>query len=62
MNHSSNRAAAGVLRQSQRSDDTNGETANDDEEFLEDRAANGGRHILTLLSAAQIALTHYLQV
>ena len=62
MTHSSSSAAGGVLRQSQRSDDTNRETANDDEEFLEDRAENRGRHTLTLLSAVQIALPHYLQV
>ncbi len=44
-----------VLCQSQRSRDTNGEEGNDDEEFLEDRAANQGRHILTLLTDCQIA-------
>ena len=40
-----------VLCQSQRSGDTNGECpGNDDEEFLEARAANQGRHILTILT------------
>ena len=62
MNHSSSRAAGGMLCQSQRSEDANRQPANDDEEFLEDRAENRGHHILTLLSAAQIALPHYLQV
>jgi hypothetical protein len=51
MNCSSSSADGGVLCQSQRSGDTNGERAgNDDEEFLEDRAANQGRHILILLT------------
>jgi hypothetical protein len=59
MNDSSSSAIGGVLCQCQRSGDTNGEAGSDDEEFLEDRAANQGRRILTLLTAAQIALTHY---
>ena len=50
MNYSSSSAAGGVLCQSQRSGHTNGEAGKDDEKFLEDRAANQGRHLLTLLA------------
>ena len=51
MNCSSSSADGGVLCQRQRSEDTNGGRAgNDDEEFLENGAANQGRHILTLLT------------
>jgi hypothetical protein len=54
MNSSSSSADGGVLCHSQRSRDTNGERAgNDDEEFLEDGAANQGRHILTLLTVCE---------
>jgi hypothetical protein len=59
MNYSSSSAIGEVLCQSQRSGDTNGEAAGDDKKFPEDRAANQGRHILTLLTPAQIALTHF---
>jgi hypothetical protein len=54
----------GVLCQSRFSGETNGEHAgNDDEEFLEDRAANQGRHILNPPNRPRrIALTHYRQV
>src|ERR1039458_379926 len=45
-------ARGGVLSRSQRSQNTNGKSAgNHDEEFLEDRPPNQGRHILTLLTA-----------
>ena len=59
MNSSSNNM--GVLCPSRRSGETNGERAgNDDEEFLEDRAANQGRHILNPPNRLRrIALTHY---
>jgi hypothetical protein len=48
MNYSSTSAAGGMLCQSQRGGDANRETGNDNEQFLGDRAANEGRHILTL--------------
>ena len=59
MNSSSNNM--GVLCQSRRSGETNGERAgNDDEEFLEDRTVNQGRHILNPPNRLRrIALTHY---
>jgi hypothetical protein len=44
--------SAGVLSPSQRTQNTNGKRAgNHDEEFLEHRPPNQGRHILTLLTA-----------
>jgi hypothetical protein len=59
MNSSS--SSMGVLCQSRRSGETNGERAgNDDEEFLEDQAVNQGRHILNPPnSLRRMALTHY---
>jgi hypothetical protein len=60
MNYSSSSTAGGVLSQSQRSEDTNGEGAgNDDDEYLEDRAANQGPIFSTPLQSARIALTRY---
>jgi hypothetical protein len=50
MNYSSTSVASGMLCQSQRGGEANRETGNDDEQFLEDRAANQRRHILTLLT------------
>jgi len=48
VNFSSGSVAVGMLCRSRRSTDTNEEGAgNDDGEFLEDRAANQGHHILT---------------
>ena len=50
MNYSSTSVAGWMLCQSQRGGEANRETGNDDKQFLEDRAANQGRHILTLLT------------
>ena len=51
MSSFSTRADGCVLCRSQRSEQTHSEhPENDDEEFLDDRTANQGRHILTLLT------------